>query len=204
MGLALLGAVVASACGEDWSDSFLDDRWHVEATVEPDAIVLEATVATPHGDDFTHISFRKVGWDNTYVPERSPAPEQPERDWSRVHRWFGELHRDTWLEGSLHDGAFEKPPADFRTYRYRLDRAPGARRNWPDLRGSKYRYITRGYGYADNHQGHPGFGAGIYEVELYAWYTGDADDLHPASGGEPEVQYVHFEYRVAVARFEVD
>lgn len=198
-------AYVAAACGDGDPDGIFNaEEWAVKATVEDEALVIEATLATIHGNDFTHMSIRKAGWDNAYDVARSPSPEQPDRDWSRVHRWFGELHPNTYLEGSFHDGSFGKPPTDFDTYAYRLALDPQARTNWPDEAGSGYQYITRGYSYADNNPGHPGFGPGEYEIEIYAWYTGSADDLHPAAGGQSGVQYIHYERRVATTRFTIE
>lgn len=203
--LAFGFACAATGCGDDFSDYlFVSDEWELGATVEEDALVIEATVATVHGGDFTHVSIRKEGWDNEYDIERSPGPGQPERDWSRPHRWFSELHPNTYLEGSIHDGDFKKPPEDFTTFRYRLDLAPGRRRNWPDEFGSEFQYITRGYSYADNNPSHPGFGPGEYEIEIYAWYTGSANGRHPATDGKPDVQFIHYEYEIVTATFTVE
>ena len=198
-------AYAASACGGGDPDGiFHAEEWAVAATVADDALVIEVTLATIHGSDFTHMSIRKAGWSNSYDVARSPAPEQPDRDWSRPHRWFGEFHPNTYLEGSFHDGSFGRPPATFNTYVYQLSLDPQARTNWPDEGGSDYQYITRGYSYADNNSGHPGFGPGDYEIEIYAWYTGSADDLHPSADGQPSVQYIHYERQIARTRFTVE
>lgn len=202
---ALSCAVMSSACGDEVEGSiWTAEEWDITATIEDDAVLLELTTATVHRNDFTHVTIRKEGWSNAYDISRSPSPGQPDRDWSRPHRFFGEFHPDTYLEGSLHDGNFKRPPKTFQTYAYRLPRAAGVRSNWPDERGSEFLYVTRGYSYADNNSGHPGFGPGVYEVEVYAWYTGAADDEHPAANGEPEVQYIHYEQQIVTTQFTIE
>lgn len=200
--LGLLVALAAAACGPD--DDFWDDpRWDVAVDVAEDHLLVTATIGDAHGD-FVHVSIRRDGHDNGYTIERSPAPNQPERDWSRVHHWFGEMHRDTWLEGRFDDGSGRGPRA-FTTFAYEVPRAAGGtRENYEDTLGGDHVYITRGYSYADGNGRHPGFGPGTYEIEIYAWYTGRANQAHPAAGGETGVQYVHYERPLATAVFVVE
>lgn len=179
------------------------DHWAVSAEVSSSAIVITATIADAHGD-FVHMSIRKKGWDNHYSVERSPAPDQPERDWSRVHHWFGALHPDTYLEGRIDDGS-GRGPSQPQAFEFSLARAAsGVRMDHDDQRGSDYRYITRGYSYADGNVFYPSFGPGEYEIEIYAWYTGYASIWHPASGGQPQVQYVHYDMPIVSTSFVID
>lgn len=202
---ALLGALLAggAACGEDPDAVWTDPRWDVAASVDGTDLLISATIGNVH-DDFIHVSIRKDGWDNGYTIERSPAPDQPDRDWSRPHRWFGDFYPDTWLEGRFEDGRNDGGPSSFASFTYRVPLAPGTRSNYPDEDGGEYDYLTRGYNYADGQSRHPGFPAGDYEIEIYAWYTGRQSVGHPAIGGQSGVQYIHFERQIATTRFTVD
>jgi hypothetical protein len=178
------------------------EEWNVATRVEEEHLLVAATIVDVHGD-FIHMSIRREGHVNDYTVERSPAPEQPERDWSRVHHWFGELHPDTYLEGRIDDGSGEGPPS-FETYTFRLPRSTNPRDNFAEEGGSDYVYITKGYDYADGNPGHPGFGAGTYEIEIYAWYTGRVNDHHPSIDGRPGVQYVHYEHPITSTTFVIE
>jgi hypothetical protein len=192
---ALAGCLGSGADADGW--------WAVEATVESDQVFVEATISQHH-TDFIHMSIRKHGWDNGYSIGRSPDPMQPDRDWSRVHHWFGELHPDTYLEGRIDDGR-GRGPAAWTTVRFALSRSPDAqRREFPDANGSDYAYITTVYAYADGHLGHPGFEGGDYEIEIYPWYTGSVDAQHRASDDSPEVQYLHHEVSLASTTFVIE
>lgn len=199
MAVVFVLLVILSACHDPWDT----DDWLVLAEADQDFIVLTAKIADIHGD-FIHMSIRKQGWDNHYTIEGSPAPQQPDRDWSRVHHWFGELHTNTFLEGRIDDGSGQGP-GELQTFMFLLPRASAWERyNFPDENGSKYQYITQGYGYADGHWSHPAFEAGEYEIEIYAWYTGKANGDHPAADGKPEVQYIHYEHHVTSTTFTVE
>lgn len=163
--------------------------------------MVDARFKTIHGNDFVHVSIRKVGHDNRY-PGRTEAGV----DWTRVDRFFGEFHPDTYLEGSIYPGPgdYSRPPREFRDYQYRLSLDPGPRENWPDQHGSRYNYTTQLYNIYDAQNRHPGFGPGEYEIEMYTWYTGPPNELHPAVGEETKVQYIHYEHEIAVARFRID
>jgi hypothetical protein len=198
---ALLLAAGWIGCGLD--DSIFDaEEWDVAAEVTPEALVLTATIADVHGD-FIHMSIRRDGHDNAYTVERSPGPSQETRDGSRVHTWFEELHPDTYLEGRIDDGR-GRGPSRFQSYRFLLPRIAQARQDYEDEHGSEYVYITRGYSYADGHGAHPGFPAGTYEVEIYAWYTGRASARHPSIDDFQGVQYVHYEQPLASTTFVVE
>lgn len=201
-GAILLGAL-ATACGPETDNEIWNDPgWAVTASVEEDHILIEASIADVHGD-FVHVSIRKAGHDNNYTPEVSPAPNKPWQDWSRVHRWFQDYYPNTYLEGRFDDGSF-RGPDEFLSVAYRVPRARGVRANYPDENGSSYEYITRGYDYAGGINGHPGFGPGDYEIEIYAWYTGNPSDLHPATDDSfEEVQYIHHERRIVATQFTV-
>ncbi|MEM1022481.1 MAG: hypothetical protein AAF627_21930 [Myxococcota bacterium] len=210
LGLACVG------CGEEMTEAeiFSDPAWRLDVTVDETRreLVIEATFRTIHADDFVHLSIRKEGWDNDY-----PGRSETGVDWSRPNRWFGELHPDTYLEGSIYPGPgdYERPPKDFRDYTYRLSLDETQRTNWPDEEGSIFSYTTQRYSLYDDQRRsgraiHPGFGPGRYEVELYAWYTGPPDTLHPtASEVDTEqditkVQYIHLEHTIARTQFTID
>jgi len=179
------------------------ETWHVSAEKNGSFLEITARIADYHGD-FIHMSIRKKDYDNNYSIERSPSPGQPERDWSRVHYWFGELNPDTYLEGRIDDGSGDGPYR-FTTYKFQLPISSGfSRRNYEDLNGSDYEYITEGYSYADGNFTHPGFSSGTYEIVVYPWYTGKVDFRHTAIDGEPEVQYIHYESLLASAEFAID
>jgi hypothetical protein len=201
--LAPLAAVLLlAACGPGDADWHAEE-WDVSVSVTEDHVILSATIADAHGD-FVHMSIRREGHDSGYTVERSPAPNQPERDWSRVHHWFGELHPNTYLEGRIDDGN-RVGPSTFQTFTFQLPRGvTQPRENFADTLGSDYEYITRGYSYADGNSQHPAFGPGTYEVEIYAWYTGQATATHPAADDSAGVQYVHYEQPLASAVFIVD
>lgn len=195
--VVLLPILLLNSC-----DIFSDERWHVSVAVEAESLVVTTTIANVHGD-FIHMSIRKKGHDNQYTIERSPAPSQENRDWSRVHHWFMELNPDTYLEGRIDDGGGTGPQR-FRTYEFRVPREAGlARGNYPDINGTDYMYITLGYGYADGNYTHPPFAAGEYEIQIYAWYTGWASWTHPSIDDSPKVQYVHYEHPLATFHFTI-
>ena len=195
--------VLAGFWGGCVSDTDEPSDWAVEADVDAEHVIVTATVFHHH-TDFIHMSIRRHGWDNDYTIEGSPDADQPERDWSRVHAWFGVQHRDTYLEGRIDDGRGVGPD-DWLTVRYALPRgARPARRTFPDEGGSAYQYITTVYAYADGHVTHPAFEPGEYEIELYPWYTGPADALHPAADDSPEVQYVHYEAPLVSTTFVIE
>ncbi len=194
-------AGLLAACADE-DAIWTAEAWDLRATVEPEFVHIEATIADVHGD-FIHMSIRKDGYDNGYTIERSPSGGQPDRDWSRVHRWFGDFYPDTYLEGRIDDGSGDGP-TEFETYAFRLDRTETTRTNWPDEGGSDYEYITSVYPYADGQPLHPGFEPGGYEIEVYAWYTGFAEARHPSTGGENGVQYIHYERRIVTTRFEIE
>ncbi len=199
----LVLAIVLPGCSNDEEDVWDSEKWNVTATVADDHILITATIADIHGD-FIHMSIRREGRDNGYTVERSPAPDQLDRDWSRVHHWFGELHADTYLEGRIDDGSGEGP-SKFRTYSFQLPRSLSlSRQDFPDMNGSDYKYITRGYSYADGNGRHPAFNVGNYEIEIYAWYTGTANFIHPAIDGYSGVQYIHYERPITSAKFVID
>ena len=186
--LALVAGAATSGCG--------DALWEVSADSTRDHFTISACISDHHGD-FIHMSIRKQGWDNKYTIIRSPAAGQAHRDWSRVHRWFGELHPNTYLEGRIDDGSGDGPYwAD--TFTFRIPRGKTyLRRDYADEGGGDYAYITEGYSYADGQDRHPAFGPGMSEVQIYAWYTGTAEDDHPAADGRDGVQYVHYESPLA-------
>lgn len=198
-----LGCVLSTACG-GYDDAIFDSpRWSLSVTVDEAAeeLVIDAVFATVHDNDFVHMSIRKEGYDNRFRDLSEDGV-----DWTRPNLWFGQMHPDTYLEGGMYpgEGDYTRPPRSFRDYRYRLSLAPTRRTNWPDVRGSPFNYTTRGYQAYDDHRGHPGFGPGEYEVELYAWYTGSPDDRHPAANDDAtKVQYVHYERPIVRARFRV-
>lgn len=204
----LAAGLALGGCGEadhDLNDEDIWDaaEWDVSVAVTEDNLEISATIADAHGD-FIHVSIRREGHDSGYTIERSPAPAQPERDWSRVHHWFGELHPDTYLEGRIDDGS-GRGPAAFQTFTFELPRGAGPeRQSYAEVDGSDYEYITRGYSYADGASGHPPFSAGRYEIEIYAWYTGTSTDLHPAADDRPGVQYVHYERPLASTAFVIE
>lgn len=203
LGCLVFAASMATGCGAQ--DDFWDaEEWDVSAAVMEDHVLLSATIADAHGD-FVHMSIRREGHDSGYTIERSPAPNQPHRDWSRVHHWFGELHPNTYLEGRIDDGS-GRGPSSFNTYAFELPReSRSSRENFPDVHGSDYEFITQGYSYADGgYSGHPAFDAGTYEVEIYAWYTGTANEEHPAVDDSEGVQYVHYEHHLASTTFVVE
>lgn len=199
---------VLSGCGSDDNNdiaSVLDsDEWEVKVNVFDEYIEIQSRITDVFGN-FVHISIRKEGHDNGYSIQRSPAPNQPKRDWSRVHTWFGELNPDTYLEGRFDDGS-NRGPKEFTTLVYHLPRASGNRQNYADQNGSDYEYITIGYNYADGqyYPSHPGFDAGQYEIEIYAWYTGQSTDTHPAVDDSPGVQYVHYEWKIITTEFTIE
>ncbi len=182
-----------------------DDLWDVTATVAKDHILIAACISDLHGD-YIHMSIRKQGHKNGYTVKRSPAPGQPHRDWSRVHHWFGEMHPDTYLEGRIDDGSGEGPTwAETYTFRIPRGKTSSPRQDYADEGGSDYVYITYGYPYADGNYQHPEFDSGTYEIEIYAWYTGSADDSHPAADGSEGVQYIHYDSPLATTGgFKVD
>ena len=213
--LTALG-LVCVGCGDEMTEAeiFSDPAWRLETTVDEARreLVIEATFRTIHKNDFVHLSIRKEGWDNAFTDRSEQGV-----DWSRPNRWFGEFHPDTYLEGSVYPGPgdYERAPKDFRDYEYRLSLDEAERTNWPDQNGTQFNYTTQRYSIYDNQRRrgrdfHPGFGSGRYEVELYTWYTGPPDDLHPAASetaGEQDVtkvQYIHFEHRIAVSQFTID
>jgi hypothetical protein len=202
----LLGlALVASACGDDGfaDDIFERPEWDVSAAVDEESgeLVLKLSMRTVHDNDFMHVSIRKEGWDNDY---RDRVEEGV--DWSRTNRWFRDLHPSTYLEGGIYPapGDYRRLPKEFSTYEFRPTLEPGPRANWPDVLGTDYSWVNQGYNYADGQGGHPGFGPGEYEVEIYAWYTGAPNDLHPIEGDEGRVQFVHYEHRLAITRFAIE
>lgn len=181
----------------------LPPLWNVNADVSADYLTIEATIANYHGD-FIHMSIRKSNWNNNYTVKRSPAGDQPKRDWSRVHRWFGKMNSNTYLEGRIDDGSGDGPH-QFTTYFFKLPiNQSMPRKDFQDQNGSDYEYITTGYYYADGHAGHPNFTPGNYEIEIYPWYTGTANDQHPAKDGEEGVQYIHYEEPIASTTFVID
>lgn len=194
-------ALVLASCGEN--ENFEVPEWELTATVDETSreLVIRARYATVHDNDFVHMSIRKDGWDNAFSDRTEEGV-----DWTRPNRWFGEFHTDTWLEGGMYpgDGDYTRPPQEFQDYEYRLSLDPAPRTNWPDRMGSPFNYVTRGYSVYDSHREHPGFEPGEYEVELYAWYTGSPNELHPAVGDETKVQYVHYEREIITTRFTVD
>ena len=193
--LLLLVSGATIGCGDAW--------WDVSTTVAQDHIQITASISDRHGD-FIHMSIRKQGRDNAYTIKRSPAAGQTHRDWSRVHRWFGQMHPDTYLEGRIDDGSGEGPHWN-TTYTFRIPRGKTyLRRDYADEGGSDYVYITEGYTYADGQDRHPAFGPGVYEIVIYAWYTGDADDEHPATDGSDGVQYVHYDPLASTGWFKVE
>jgi hypothetical protein len=202
----LLGlALVASACGDEgFADDVFDrPEWDVSATVDEanGELVLQLTVRTVHDNDFVHMSIRKEGWDNDY---RDRVEEDV--DWSRTNTWFRDQHPDTYLEGGIYPapGDYRRLPKAFSTYEFRPTLEPGPRANWPDVLGTDYSWVNQGYNYADGQGSHPGFAPGEYEVEIYAWYTGAPNDLHPIDGDEGKVQFVHYERRLAITRFTIE
>lgn len=211
--LAVVGLSAAlSACGDELGDDiFSAPEWRLEATVDEAnrELVIEATFATVHDNDFVHMSIRKEGWDNAY-----PGRTEPDVDWTRPNLWFGDYYPNTYLEGGVYPGPgnYKRPPKEFTDYEYRLSLDETERTNWPDQRGSEFNYTTQLYNIYDNHRRspgdnmgfHPGFGPGDYEIEIYAWYTGSPDDLHPAVGDEGKVQYIHYERRIVTTRFTID
>jgi len=203
LGLLLTSLVGLTACGEEYVNPiWTDPRWELTATVEPEHVRIAASIADVHGD-FVHVSIRKEGHDNGYTPPAGPGPNKPWQDWSRVHRWFGDYYPNTYLEGRFDDGTFRGPP-EFTSIEFQVPRARGPRANYPDENGTDFEYITIGYDYAGGINGHPGFGPGEYEIEIYAWYTGVPDDLHPAVDDSfDEVQYIHHEQRIITTRFTV-
>jgi hypothetical protein len=197
----LVGVLLgAAACGPE---EVVPEEWGVVATVEDDHVQLEATIAHFH-TDFIHMSIRQKDWDNAYTVDRSPDPNQPERDWSRVHTWFGDMHPDTYLEGRIDDGS-ARGPNESTTYRFHLPRlADLDRQDFSDENGSDYVYITSVYSYADGHARHPAFGPGEYEIEIYPWYTGNVNDEHPAINDRPQVQYLHHEAPLTSTTFTIE
>lgn len=204
IGVALVGIGLTSALGCGDGDAIWDaEAWDVQVTSTADTVLLSATIADVHGD-FIHVSIRRDGYDSGYTIERSPGPNQPERDWSRVHHWFGELHPDTYLEGRIDDGN-QVGPRDFQTFTYELPRGSNLpRQNFQDTQGSAYEYLVSGYRYADGNSGHPPFDAGTYQVEIYAWYTGSANGEHSAEGDFSGVQYIHYDRPLVSTTFELD
>jgi len=205
-----------AACGDEMTEAeiFSDPAWRLEVEVDEARreLVVEATFRTIHENDFVHLSIRKEGWDNAY-----PGRAEEGVDWTRPNRFFGEMHPDTYLEGSIYPGPgdYERAPKDFRDYEYRLPLDETERMNFPDEMGTRFSYTTQRYSIYDNQRRngrsvHPGFGPGRYEVELYTWYTGSPDERHPASAEAlaeqdiTKVQYIHFERRIAVAQFTID
>jgi len=194
-------AMLAACSSEDsrWDD----ERWQLAVTVEPDHLRIQATIADIHGD-YIHMSIRREGHENGYTIERSPAPNQTSRDWSRVHHWFGDMYPDTYLEGRIDDGS-GAGPSDFQTFSFKVPRGvTQARSNYPDEGGSDYTYITRGYSYADGNNRHPSFPSGNYEIEIYAWYTGKSQGRHPAIDGSDGVQFVHYEHHITSVEFTIE
>ncbi len=197
--LLLLFLFALPSCEQDE----LPPLWEVRADVSVDYLTIKATISDYHGD-FIHMSIRKANWNNNYTVKRSPAGNQPERDWSQVHQRFGKLYRNTYLEGRIDDGS-GAGPSQFKTYIFKLPIDQSMpRKDFQDLNGSGYEYITTGYYYADGQAGHPSFTPGNYEIEIYPWYTGSANNLHPAKDGKEGVQYIHHEQPVASTTFLID
>jgi hypothetical protein len=200
---ALLFWGASLGCGPAPGQVVNPDDWQVAVTIQADSILVAATISDVHGD-FIHMGIRKEGHDNGYTIERSPAPGQAERDWSRVHHWFGELHPDAYLEGRIDDGS-GAGPSGLETYRFLLPRgADRARQDFSDEDGSDTQYITSVYSYADGHGRHPAFEAGRYEIEIVPWYTGTVNDAHPAIDDRPGVQYLHYEMPITSTTFELE
>lgn len=203
--VALIAGLLAPllGCDDDSDDIFFSPEWRLMATVDKanDELVIDATLSTVHANDFIHMSIRRVGHNNRY-----PGRTEPGVDWTRPNVWFGETHTDTYLEGGIYPGGgdFSRPPKAFRDYTYRLSLSRTVRTNWPDVQGSRFSYTTRTYSIYDDHGAHPGFSPGEYEIELYAWYTGEPNDRHPAVGDENKVQYIHSEHQIITTRFTVE
>ena len=197
--VVLLLLLTVAGCKKDK----LNEMWDVNANVTAGYLTIKATIADYHGD-FIHMSIRRKGWRNGYSVERSPAENQPKRDWSRVHHWFGQMHPNTYLEGRIDDGSGEGP-FEFTTYMFKLpvNKNSATRQNFPDKNGSDYQYITRGYYYADGNPLHPSFPPGSYEIEIYPWYTGSANGRHPSKNDNEEVQYIHYEQQLASTTFVI-
>ena len=179
--------------------------WELSTEVEDSFLIVKATISNYH-NNFVHVSIRKEGWDNGYTIERSPSTseEKKHQDWSRVHYWFGKLHPNTYMEGRFDNGSGRGPkkPGSF-VFKVPIKNTLTDRSNFADELGGDYEYITIGYSYADGNYRHPEFTSGKYEIEIYAWYTGSANSAHPATDGQSDVQYIHYENPIISREFVI-